>query len=214
MGGEATWPCSVPTPRTAWQAAGRWRVLRVRARSPSDGLHWVRAGHSNPTRPVHPPPHRIFAELPPTPVCRAATNHATVQQPAGPAAATRTGEPRKKPGSRGGWLEGRELDRVAEVGEPADEPSGLDLPGTPVEVVGPEVRVGGAVLEHVVGGGQDRGRHRAHRPLRPAAGAQAVVLGLQGAGLLAARPPRAPHPRGLLARGAPSPPGRPPPCRA
>src|SRR3954464_10886587 len=104
---------------------------------------------------------------------------------------------RKKPGSRGGWLEGRQLDRVAEVGEPADEPPGLHLPGTPVEVVGPEVRVGGAVLQHVVGGGQDRGRDRARRPLRPAAGAQAVVLGLQVAGLLAARRPGALHQRGL-----------------
>src|SRR6476661_8559693 len=86
---------------------------------------------------------------------------------------------RKKPGSRGGWLERRELDGVAEVGEAADEPPGLDLPGTSVEVVGPEVRVDGAVLEHVVGGGQDRGRHRARRLPRPAAGAQAVVLRLQ-----------------------------------
>src|SRR5689334_25297988 len=36
--------------------------------------------------------------------------------------------PRKKPGSRGCWLEGRELDGVAEVGEAAHEPPGLDLP--------------------------------------------------------------------------------------
>src|SRR4051812_30502734 len=42
--------------------------------------------------------------------------------------------PRKKPGLRGGWLEGRELDRVAEVGEAADEPPGLHLFGAPVEV--------------------------------------------------------------------------------
>src|SRR3954453_22871138 len=34
---------------------------------------------------------------------------------------------RKKPGSRGCWLEGRQLDGVAEVGEAADEPSGLHL---------------------------------------------------------------------------------------
>src|SRR4051794_41475376 len=95
-------------------------------------------------------------------------------------------KPSKKPGSRGSWLERRELDGVAEVREPADEPSGLDLLGAAVEVVGAEVRVDGAVLEHVVGRGQDRGRHRTDRLLRPAAGAQAVVLGLQIARLLAA----------------------------
>src|SRR3954468_595105 len=94
------------------------------------------------------------------------------------------GAPRKKPGSRGCWLEGRELDGVAEVGEPADEPPGLNFPGTPVEVVGAEVPVGGAVLEHVVGRGQDRGRHRARRLSGAAAGAQAVVPGLQVARLL------------------------------
>src|SRR5689334_16113299 len=36
----------------------------------------------------------------------------------------------------GGWLEGRDLDGVAEVGEAADEPPFLDLLGAPVEVVG------------------------------------------------------------------------------
>src|SRR3954451_13967720 len=110
--------------------------------------------------------------------------------------------PSKKPGSRGYWLEGRQLDRVAEVGEPADEPPGLDLLGAAVEVVGAEVRVDGAVLQHMVGGGQDRGRHRAHRLLRSAAAAQAVVLGLQVAGLLAAGRPGALHEGGLQPRRA------------
>src|SRR3954447_19025169 len=110
--------------------------------------------------------------------------------------------PRKKPGSRGGWLGGGELDDVAEVGEAADEPPGLHLPGAAVEVVGAEVRVDGAVLQHVVGGGQDRGRHRAHRLPRPAAGAQAVVLGLQVARPLPARRPGALHQRGLEPRRA------------
>src|SRR3954463_7805583 len=50
---------------------------------------------------------------------------------------------RKKRGSRGGGVEGRELDCVAEVGEAAEEPPGLGLSGTSVEVVGAEVRVGG-----------------------------------------------------------------------
>src|SRR3982750_2218022 len=95
---------------------------------------------------------------------------------------------RKKPGSRGGW---GERDGVAEVGGPADEPPGLDLPGAPVEVAGAEVPVGGAVLEHVVGRGQDRGGDGAHRLLRAAAGAQAVAPGLEVARLLAAGRPGA-----------------------
>src|SRR3954449_5064641 len=109
---------------------------------------------------------------------------------------------RKKPGSRGCWLEGRQLDGVAEVGEAADEPPGLHLLGAAVEVVGAEVPVGGAVLQHVVGGGQERGRHRARRLLRAATAAQAVVLGLQVAGLLAARRPGALDEGGLQPRRA------------
>src|SRR3954452_4978507 len=93
--------------------------------------------------------------------------------------------PRKKPGSRGGWLERRQLDGVAEVGEAAHEPPGLDLRGAAVEVVRAEVRGGGAVLEHVVGSEWDRCRDRVHRLPRPAAGTQAVVLGLEIARLLA-----------------------------
>src|SRR4051794_41595367 len=81
-------------------------------------------------------------------------------------------KPSKKPGSRGSWLERRQLDGVAEVGEAADEPPGLDLLGAAVEVVGAEVRVDGAVLQHVVGRGQDRGRHRT-RPLSSARGGRA-----------------------------------------
>src|SRR6187551_1448118 len=88
-------------------------------------------------------------------------------------------ESRKKPGSRGCRLEGRQLDGVAEVGEAADEPPGLHLLGAAVEVVGAEVPVGRAVLQHVVGCGQDRGRLRTGRFLRPAAAAQAVEPGLE-----------------------------------
>src|SRR3954462_536499 len=99
----------------------------------------------------------------------------------------------------------RQLGGVAEVGEAADEPPGLDLLGAAVEVVGAEVRVDGAVLQHVVGRGQDRGRHRARRLPRPAAAAHAVVLGLQVARLLAAGRPGAldeggPQPRRALAQ--------------
>src|SRR3954468_9025174 len=96
----------------------------------------------------------------------------------------------KKPGRASGG-EGRELDGVAEVGEAADEPPGLHLLGAAVEVVRAEVPVGGAALERVVGRGQDRGRDGTDRLLRPAAGAQAVVLRLQVARLLAAGRPGA-----------------------
>jgi hypothetical protein len=71
-------------------------------------------------------------------------------------------------------------------------------------VVGAEVPVGGAVLEHAVGGGEDRGGHRADRLLRPAAGAQAVELGLKVAGLPAARRPGALDECGLEPRRAPA----------
>jgi len=52
---------------------------------------------------------------------------------------------RKKPGSRECWLEGRQFDGVAEVGEAADEPPGLDLLGAAVEVVRPEFAVCGHI---------------------------------------------------------------------
>ena len=95
-----------------------------------------------------------------------------------------------------------DVDGVAEVGEPADEPPGLGLLGAPIEVVGAEVLVGGAVLEHVVGGGQDRGGDRADRLLRPAAGAQAVELRLQVAGFLRLAA-QAHWTRMVLSQGAP-----------
>src|SRR3954465_7338563 len=41
----------------------------------------------------------------------------------------------RNPAGRSGG-EGCELDGVAEVAEPADEPPGLNFPGTPIEVVG------------------------------------------------------------------------------
>ena len=61
------------------------------------------------------------------------------------------------PGLGGSRLDRRELDGVAEMGEATDEPPGLDLLRTPVEMVRAEVLVGRALLEHVVGGGEDRG---------------------------------------------------------
>jgi len=49
------------------------------------------------------------------------------------------------------------LDGITEIVESRDKASGLDGFGPAVEVIGAEILVEGAVLEHVVGGGQDRG---------------------------------------------------------
>jgi len=73
----------------------------------------------------------------------------------------------------------------------------LDFGSGAVEVIGTEVLVEGAVAEHVVGSGEDRGGHCADSLLRPTAVTQALELGLQVAGLLAGGHPGALHQRGL-----------------
>src|SRR4051812_39917432 len=72
---------------------------------------------------------------------------------------------RKKPGSRGAWFERRELDGVAEVGEAAEEPPGLDLLGAAVGGGRGGGPGGGAAPLHVGGPGQGRGPGPAHPPL-------------------------------------------------
>ena len=67
------------------------------------------------------------------------------------------------PGSR---REGGYLDGLTELLEASDEASGLNGFGSAVEVVGTEIVVEGAVLEHMVGGGQDRGGEGADRHFR------------------------------------------------
>jgi hypothetical protein len=47
------------------------------------------------------------------------------------------------------------FDVVTELGEPSDEAAGLRLLATAVEVLGSEVLVDGAVLQHVIDGGED-----------------------------------------------------------
>jgi len=86
-----------------------------------------------------------------------------------------------------------DVDRDAEVLEAFDEASGLRLLGSLVEVAGAEILVFGAVLEHVVGSRQHRGRDRADGFLGAATGAQAVELGLQIAPRLADGGPSALH---------------------
>ena len=49
------------------------------------------------------------------------------------------------------------LDSIAEVLQPREEAPGLHGLGAAVEVVGTKIVIDGAVLKHVVGGGEDRG---------------------------------------------------------
>src|SRR5689334_20084531 len=80
-------------------------------------------------------------------------------------------------GSSGGdW---GDLDGKAEVLETPDEAPGLSVLAPAVEVLGAEVLIEHPVLQHVVGRGQDRGRHRSNRRLRSALGAQAMELRLK-----------------------------------
>src|SRR5512134_258156 len=67
-------------------------------------------------------------------------------------------------------------------------------------MIGPEILVGCAILEHVVGRGQDRGSNRANRLLWPPSAAQPVKLRLEIARLLARAGPSALHQRGLEPR--------------
>ena len=64
-------------------------------------------------------------------------------------------------------------------------------------MVGAEVLVEGAVAEHVVGGGQDRGGDGTDGLLGATSVAQALELGLQIAGLFASPGPGALHQGGL-----------------
>jgi hypothetical protein len=79
------------------------------------------------------------------------------------------------------------LDGITEIVESRDKASGLRGFGPAVEVIGAEIVVEGAVREHVVGSGQDRGGYGADRFLDASAGAQAVELCLEIAALFGAK---------------------------
>ena len=53
------------------------------------------------------------------------------------------------------------MDGITEIVEPCDKASGLSGFGSAVEVIGAEILVEGAVREHVVCRGQDRGGYGA-----------------------------------------------------
>src|SRR6185312_8308121 len=86
---------------------------------------------------------------------------------------------------------------ISEVLKAPDEALCVSDFGAALEVVGAEVLVGGAVLEDVVDGGEDRGGDGADRLLFPAAAAQAEELSLQVASVLALGRPGALDERGL-----------------
>jgi hypothetical protein len=92
------------------------------------------------------------------------------------------------------------LDGIAEFLQPRDEPSSLHSFGPAVEVVGTEIVLEGAVFEHVVGGGEDRGGESADRLFGAAPGAQAMELGLEIAGVFAGGRPGALDQGGLEIR--------------
>ena len=74
--------------------------------------------------------------------------------------------------------------------------------GTAVEVVGTEIVIEGAILEHMVGGGEDRGGDGTDRLFGAASGAQARKLCLQIAAVFAGGRPGALDQGGLEPGGA------------
>jgi hypothetical protein len=70
-----------------------------------------------------------------------------------------------------------ELDLVTELDEARDQMLDPELDGAAVKVVGAEVMVNGAVLEHVIDRRQDRGGHSADCLLRPTSVAELMELG-------------------------------------
>src|SRR5271167_1130308 len=73
----------------------------------------------------------------------------------------------------------RDLDGKAEVLDAADKAKDLLAFRTAVEVVGAEVLVQRAVLQHVIGSGENRCSDRADSLLRSSSGSQTLELGLK-----------------------------------
>ena len=83
------------------------------------------------------------------------------------------------------------MDGIAEFLETREEAPGLHGFGPAVEVVGTEIVIEGAVLEHMVGGGEDRGGEGADRLFAAAPRAQAMELRLEIAAVFAGGRPSA-----------------------
>ena len=71
---------------------------------------------------------------------------------------------------------GLQLDLEAELGELREQALGLGFGGTAIEVGTAEVAVEGAVLDHVIDGGEERGGDGADGFLRPAPALQPEEL--------------------------------------
>ena len=97
---------------------------------------------------------------------------------------------------------GAYLDGITELLETSDEAPGPHGFGPAIEVIGTEIVVEGAVLEHVVGGGQDRGGEGADRLFRAVSGGQATELRLEIPAVFAGGRPGALDPV-VLSQGAP-----------
>src|SRR5215471_12645271 len=98
--------------------------------------------------------------------------------------------------------EGAKFDLEAELGDLGSQALGFDLGGAAVEVVGAEILVVGAVLQHVVDCGEHGGGDRADRFFRAVLAAQTVELCFVVAVLLARRSPGALYQHGLEPGGA------------
>ena len=85
----------------------------------------------------------------------------------------------------GGFRQRGDLDGIAEILQAGDETIGLCSFGSAVEVSGAEIAIELTADQHMVDGRQDRGGERPDRLFGAAAGARAVILRLEIAGLLA-----------------------------
>jgi hypothetical protein len=79
---------------------------------------------------------------------------------------------------------------VAEIVEPGKEALGLTGFGLSVEMVGAEIVIEGAVPEHVVGRGEDRGGDSGDRVFGATPGAQAMELRVADSCRFCGRPPK------------------------
>jgi Tripartite tricarboxylate transporter family receptor len=106
-------------------------------------------------------------------------NKAAIEALANPAVRSRLAE-RNKPGRSAplscGFRQRADLDLEAELGDLGSQAFGFDLDRVAVEVVGAEILVFGAVLQHVVDCGEHRGGHGTDRFLRAVPAIDTVEL--------------------------------------
>ena len=111
----------------------------------------------------------------------------------------RTGAPLIRNYRLGDRLETVKVSSKSEGSEAGKETSGLGLLVSGAEVLRPEITIGGAVLEHVIGGGEDGGGDGDDRLLGAAPRPEADELGMQVGGFGFRCRPGALDERGLSA---------------